>query len=88
MMTIIPRVLTKVQGTTKSVDPYRGPAPGCVAVTNTNGDSAVDLSGAVYLLSHLFLGGPPPVAPFPECGTSDLEADRELGCKTPPKNCP
>ena len=54
--------------------------PGCLAVANGNGDSSIDISDPTYLLNHLFLGGPPPVAPFPECGTSDLEADEELGC--------
>ena len=54
--------------------------PGCVAATNTNGDDAVDISDPVSLLGFLFLGGPPPVEPSPDCGTSDLEADAELGC--------
>ena len=26
------------------------------------------VTDAVYLLRHLFLGGPPPPAPFPTCG--------------------
>ena len=64
-----------------------GSEPGCVAATNTNGDEAVDISDPVYLLGFLFFGGPPPVEPFPDCGTSDLETDRELGCVTPPKVC-
>ncbi len=38
------------------------------------------------IFNFLFLGGPAPVVPFPDCGTSDLEADEELGCETPP-NC-
>ena len=60
-----------------------GPAPGCVAAANTNGDDTVDLSDPVYLLSHLFLGGQPPVAPFPECGPGS-PTDEEIGCETPP----
>jgi hypothetical protein len=62
--------------------------PGCVAATNVNGDEAVDISDAVSLLGFLFLGGPTPVAPYPDCGTSDLETDRELGCERSQRNCP
>lgn len=60
--------------------------PACVAATNTNGDGVADISDATYLLSHLFQGGPPPVAPYPECGPGPLEADDELGCANP-RNC-
>ena len=63
-----------------------GPAPGCFAATDTNGDGAVDITDPTYLLSHLFLGGPAPAAPFSACGTSELEADEELGCEDSP--CP
>ncbi len=58
--------------------------PGCVAVTNTNGDDAANIADATYLLSHLFAGGPPPAAPFPDCGPGMLPADEELGCANPP----
>ena len=61
-----------------------GPAPGCFAATDTNGDGAVDITDPTYLLSHLFLGGPAPAAPFSACGTSELEADEELGCEDSP----
>ncbi len=60
---------------------------GCVAATNVDGVGAVNITDPIYLLTHLFLGGPPPVDPFPDCGTSDLETDRELGCETPQRNC-
>jgi hypothetical protein len=56
-----------------------------VSAANTNGDRAVDLSDAVYLLGHLFLGGPAPQAPYPECGLggpATLEADQKLGCES------
>jgi hypothetical protein len=62
-------------------------APGCVAVTNSNGDGCTDISDAVYLLGHLFLGGPAPVAPFPDCGPGLLPVDQTLGCQTPPESC-
>ena len=33
--------------------------------------------------AHLFLGGQPPAAPFPECGPGS-PTDEEIGCETPP----
>lgn len=63
-----------------------GRSPGCLASANTNGDVAVDIADPIYLLGHLFLGVPPPPAPFSQCGTSDLEADEELGCEE--SSCP
>jgi hypothetical protein len=64
-----------------------GPAPGCLAVVDANGDGAADISDAVHLLGHLFLGGPPPVAPFPECGLGSAEDYEGLGCGIPPRDC-
>jgi hypothetical protein len=60
--------------------------PGCVAATNTNGDAVADIADAIYLFSALFLGGPPPVEPFPGCGPPG-EGDVALGCATPPAGC-
>jgi hypothetical protein len=62
------------------------PAPGCLAATDTGGDGRTDIADAIYLFNALFLGGPPPTAPFPECGTG-TEADVELGCAMPPGSC-
>ena len=39
-----------------------------------------------WFLTFNFLGGPPPVAPFPGCAPP-AAADLELGCQTPPANC-
>ncbi|MCZ6651973.1 MAG: amidohydrolase family protein, partial [Planctomycetota bacterium] len=64
-----------------------GTAPGCVAATNVDGVGQLTITDPIYLLTHLFRGGPVPVEPFRGCGTSDLEADRELGCQTPPQHC-
>ncbi len=55
--------------------------PGCLAATNADGVGAVNITDPIYLLTHLFLGGPALVEPFPDCGTSDLEADANLGCE-------
>jgi len=46
----------------------------CASIAgDLNGDSRRDISDAVFLLSHLFLGGPAPVA-FCQGGGCDLEA--------------
>jgi hypothetical protein len=55
---------------------------------DTDGDGTVRgvVTDAIYLLSFNFLGGPPPPAPFPECG-SGTPADEALGCEIPPAGC-
>jgi regulation of enolase protein 1 (concanavalin A-like superfamily) len=62
------------------------PAPGCLAATNINGDGQTNIADAIYLFSSLFLGGPPPVPPFPGCGAL-TEDDAAFGCETPPAGC-
>ncbi len=57
--------------------------PGILAAESAT--DAVIITDPIFLLTHLFLGVPDPVEPFPECGPG-TEADREL-CDTPPKNC-
>ncbi len=52
--------------------------PPCIAALNTNGQGEVNLTDAVYVLNFLFTGGPPPVAPFPDCGP--LPVDETLEC--------
>ncbi len=47
---------------------FLGQSADCLAAGNVNGDEAIDLADAVYLLIHLFDSGPPPSAPYPECG--------------------
>ena len=64
-----------------------GSVPKCLAAANANGDESLDISDGTFLLNHLFLGSPAPVAPFPDCGTSDVEADEALGCRMPPDSC-
>jgi hypothetical protein len=52
----------------------------CIEACNVNSDEANDLSDAVYMLAHLFTGGPPPGAPYPDCGL-DPEPGTSLGCE-------
>jgi hypothetical protein len=51
-----------------------GPATACADAADANDDGLLDLSDPMYLLEFLFLAGPPPPAPYPDCG-SDLTAD-------------
>ncbi len=51
----------------------------CRISMDCNNDNMGDISDAVYSLSFGFLGGPPPDAPYPECGTDD---------DITPENCP
>ena len=56
-------------------------------MANTNGDEAIDLSVAVFLLSYLVLGGPAPVALFSDCGAGRLHEDDAM-FGVIPKGCP
>jgi hypothetical protein len=53
-----------------------------------DGSGVPELTEAVFLFNHLFLGGPEPVPPFPGCGSSDVDSDVALGCETATTNCP
>ena len=57
---------------------------GCEDACDMNDDGIVDQADAIDLLNYLFSGGPPPTAPFPDCGlepTFDL-----LNCEQ--ETCP
>jgi hypothetical protein len=41
--------------------------PRCPNPGDVNGDTALDLGDAIYILSHLFSGGPAPVPITPVC---------------------
>jgi len=62
-----------------------GDPPPCSAACDINGDGAWtgQVTDAVYILNYNFLGGPAPPAPFPGCGLSTLQSDKDLGCATP-----
>lgn len=61
------------------------PSP-CVAANDVNGDGQIDVADATYAFTYLFLGGPPPPKPFPDCG--DEPSPGGLGCLSPtPSSC-
>jgi hypothetical protein len=54
----------------------------CVAACDADGDGEVFgvVTDAIYMLVHQILGGPPPPAPFGECGPLMNPGDLALGC--------
>ena len=51
---------------------FLGGASGtCLGACDTDGDASLGLVDAVLLLQHWMAGGPPPAAPYPDCGTDD-----------------
>lgn len=55
--------------------------PQCPDAADTNDDGELDFSDAVYTLLFLFAGGPPPPAPWPDCGV-EATADGLGECKS------
>ena len=55
----------------------------CVAACDADGSGEVEgeVTDAVFLLRHRFLGGAPPPAPFPDCGFGASVRAAELGCR-------
>jgi 1,4-alpha-glucan branching enzyme len=54
----------------------------CLAACDANGDAALDIADPLRLLFHVFLGGPAPPAPWPQCGEATAGV---LGCA--PRSC-
>ena len=54
---------------------------GSVVAADVNDDGRANLADAITALTWLFLDGPEPASPFPDCG-EDPEPD--LSCETPP----
>ncbi len=55
----------------------QGPSGTCAAACDANGDSSYDTADAIYVIYYRLLDGPPPAAPFPDCGAvagADCEA--------------
>lgn len=66
-----------------------GPAPGCAAACDVNGDGEVGGSAAdtVYLVVFAFGGGASLPPPFPACGPARFVSDRTLGCDVAGGGC-
>lgn len=56
------------------------PVLSCRLACDSNDDGTFDISDAIFTLAALFTGGPPPAAPFPDCGTATSSA--ALPCDT------
>lgn len=52
---------------------------GCPAACDANNDGLNDLSDSIYIAAYRFQNGPPPSAPFPDCGT-DAGVATNLNC--------
>lgn len=60
-----------------------GPMATCLEACDANNDGTVDSADATFTLTYQLLLGPPPPAPFPDCGTDPETpdtADCVLGC--------
>ncbi len=47
----------------------------CADAADTNDDGQLNITDPIFLLQFLFLGGPSPPAPFPECGPDPTAVD-------------
>lgn len=57
-------------------------AAACLDAHDADDDGTANLTDAVYTLGFLFSSGPPPAAPFPNCGVDTPGARRgDLGCE-------
>ena len=61
---------------------FRAAELSCPASAEFNGDARLDITDAINSLQHQFLGGAPPVAPFPDCG--EINVDLDAFCKETP----
>ena len=60
-----------------------GAAPPCLAACDAEANGSIGITDALRILRAAFLGTGQPDAPFPDCTTSDLGSDLQLGCETP-----
>lgn len=60
--------------------------PKCRLSIDSNGDNATNIADPIYLLNWLFLSGPPPGNPFPDCGPSSDPVPNNVACEDDP-NC-
>ena len=48
-----------------------GPSIECLAACDTDGNGTIGMLDGILLIQHWLIGGPPPVAPYPECGVEE-----------------
>jgi len=57
----------------------------CEDAMDANDDGAVDQTDAIHVWTYVLNGGPPPAAPFPDCGSDttqdSLDCDQHLACQ-------
>lgn len=51
----------------------------CLEATDSDNDAQLGIGDGIYLLTHLFVSGPAPSAPYPQRG-ADPEEESSLGC--------
>ena len=59
--------------------------PSCLDAADIQDSGEIGIGAPIYLLNFLFLGGPPPPAPFDECGVDTT--DDGLPCERPSSEC-
>ncbi len=55
-----------------------GELPSCLDAADADDSGSLDVTDAIYAIQHLFLQGPPPPPPFPDCGRD--ASDDGLNC--------
>src|SRR5690606_4553438 len=50
-------------------------SPMCNEALDSDDNDSLNLTDGIYVLSYLFSGGPPPAAPFPDCGIDPREGE-------------
>lgn len=58
---------------------------GCHAAADANSDGRLDVGDALFLFAYVLLDGPPPGAPFPDCGADPSGSG--LDCLSPGGGC-
>ncbi len=54
----------------------------CEDACDSDDDGSLSLVDVIYILSYLFVAGPAPLAPFPDCGEDPTTADT-FECESP-----
>ncbi len=65
---------------------FLGSSVNCVDAADLDDSGETEVTDVIYLLNYLFLEGPPPVSPFPDCG-ADVAEDDFPPCEYPQESC-